>query len=124
METIATICDHPRMSKPTKTAMLAAIRRGRGIVRRIPGDKPFAEWWAEHKAAEKVLEERKLCRHPPTAPRARPMKTTQDNQRPALFSAAVGRALRRSAGVAPKTARAHGTPIDLRRDGKIVAEKT
>ncbi len=51
------------------------------------------------------------------------MKTTQDNQRPSLFSAAVGRALRRSARVARKTARAHGTPIYLWRDGKIVAEK-
>jgi hypothetical protein len=39
------------------------------------------------------------------------------------FTAAVGRALRRSARVARKTARAHGTPIYLWRDGKIVAEK-
>lgn len=36
---------------------------------------------------------------------------------------AAGRALRRSARVARKTARAHGTPIYLWRDGKIVAEK-
>lgn len=35
----------------------------------------------------------------------------------------AGRALRRSALVARKTARAHGTPIYLWRDGKIVAEK-
>jgi hypothetical protein len=37
--------------------------------------------------------------------------------------AGVGRALRRAALVARKTARAHGTPIYLWRDGKIVAEK-
>lgn len=35
----------------------------------------------------------------------------------------AGRALRRSARVARKTARAYGTPIYLWRDGKIVAEK-
>ncbi len=35
----------------------------------------------------------------------------------------AGRALRRAARVARKTARAHGTPIYLWRDGKVVAEK-
>ena len=35
----------------------------------------------------------------------------------------AGRALRRSARVARKTARTHGTPIYLWRDGKVVAEK-
>ena len=49
------------------------------------------------------------------------MKTK--TKRPTPFAAAVGRALRRSARVARKTARAHGTPIYLWRDGKIVAEK-
>lgn len=39
------------------------------------------------------------------------------------FAAAALRALRRSARVARKTARAHGTPIYLWRDGKVVAEK-
>lgn len=39
------------------------------------------------------------------------------------FAAAVGRALRRSARVARKTARMHGTPIYIWKDGKIVAEK-
>ena len=43
--------------------------------------------------------------------------------RPSAFAAAVGRALRRSARVARKTARAHGTPIYLWHDGKVVAEK-
>ena len=35
----------------------------------------------------------------------------------------AGRALRRSARVARKTARTHGTPIYFWRDGKVVAEK-
>ena len=39
------------------------------------------------------------------------------------FTARVGRALRRAAKAARKTARMHGTPIYILRDGKIVAEK-
>jgi hypothetical protein len=39
------------------------------------------------------------------------------------FSAAVGRALRRAAKVARKTARMHGTPIYIWKSGKVVAEK-
>jgi hypothetical protein len=39
------------------------------------------------------------------------------------FSAAVGRALRRAAKVARKTARMHGTPIYISRNGKVVAIK-
>ena len=39
------------------------------------------------------------------------------------FSAAVGRALRRAAKVARKTARMHGTPVYVWKDGKVVAEK-
>jgi hypothetical protein len=35
----------------------------------------------------------------------------------------AGRALRRAARAARKTARLHGTPIYLWRDGKVVAEK-
>ena len=35
----------------------------------------------------------------------------------------AGRALRRSALAARKTARAYGTPIYIWRDGKVVAEK-
>lgn len=49
------------------------------------------------------------------------MKTK--TKRPTPFAAAVGRALRRSARVARKTARAHGTPIYIWRNGKVVAEK-
>jgi len=37
--------------------------------------------------------------------------------------AGAGRALRRAALVARKTARLHGTPIYVWRDGKVVAEK-
>jgi hypothetical protein len=39
------------------------------------------------------------------------------------FSDAVGRALRSAARVARKTARMHGTPIYIWKDGKVVAEK-
>ncbi|HZM01918.1 MAG TPA: AbrB/MazE/SpoVT family DNA-binding domain-containing protein [Candidatus Saccharimonadales bacterium] len=36
----------------------ALIKRGRGILKRKPGEKPLAQEWAEHKKAEKELEER------------------------------------------------------------------
>ena len=39
------------------------------------------------------------------------------------FAMAVGRALRRAAKIARKTARAHGTPIYVWKNGKVVAEK-
>lgn len=39
-----------------------AIGRLRGILKRKPGGKPFAEEWAEHKAGEKALEEAKYER--------------------------------------------------------------
>ena len=39
------------------------------------------------------------------------------------FSAAVGRALRRAAKVARKTARMHGTPVYVWKNGMVVAEK-
>jgi len=39
------------------------------------------------------------------------------------LTAAAGRALRRAAKVARKTARMHGTPIYLWKNGKVVAEK-
>jgi AbrB family looped-hinge helix DNA binding protein len=39
-----------------------AINRLRGILRRKPGDQPFAEEWAEHKREENELEERKHAR--------------------------------------------------------------
>jgi hypothetical protein len=49
------------------------------------------------------------------------MKTKM--KRPSRFAVAVGRALRRSARVARKTARLHGTPIYIWCNGKVVAEK-
>ena len=49
----------------------------------------------------------------------KPTKKTPSSE----FAAAVGRALRRSARVARKTARAYGTPIYLWKNGKVVAEK-
>jgi len=55
--TKATVVGTPEgiLLKPV-TAML--IKRGRGIIKRKPGDKPLAEEWAEHKRQEKELEER------------------------------------------------------------------
>ncbi|HOC00827.1 MAG TPA: AbrB/MazE/SpoVT family DNA-binding domain-containing protein [Verrucomicrobiota bacterium] len=44
-----------------------AINRLRGILKRKPGEKPFAEDWAEHKRREKELEEAKHVRS--TGPR-------------------------------------------------------
>lgn len=49
------------------------------------------------------------------------MKTK--TKRPSPLSAAVGRALRRAARVARKTARLHGTPVYVWKNGKVVAEK-
>lgn len=39
-----------------------AIRRLRGIIKRKPGEKPFAEQWTEHKREEMELEEAKYAR--------------------------------------------------------------
>ncbi|HEY9510413.1 MAG TPA: hypothetical protein VIV82_11185 [Verrucomicrobiae bacterium] len=51
------------------------------------------------------------------------LKTKTEKQDSKAFAAGVGRALRRATATARKTARAHGTPIYIWRDGKIVAEK-
>jgi hypothetical protein len=51
------------------------------------------------------------------------MKRTKVKNETKLFSAAVGRALRRAAKVARKTARMYGTPIYIWKNGKVVAEK-
>jgi bifunctional DNA-binding transcriptional regulator/antitoxin component of YhaV-PrlF toxin-antitoxin module len=40
-----------------------AINRLRGILKRKPGDRPFAEEWAEHKREEREKEETKYARH-------------------------------------------------------------
>jgi AbrB family looped-hinge helix DNA binding protein len=39
-----------------------AINRLRGILKRKPGDQPFAEEWAEHKKQENAIEEAKYAR--------------------------------------------------------------
>jgi hypothetical protein len=41
-----------------KPVTAALIRKGRGILKRQPGDKPLAQEWAEHKKEEKQIEER------------------------------------------------------------------
>ena len=51
------------------------------------------------------------------------MKTKNGKQDSKTFAATVGRALRRARTAARKTARAHGTPIYIWQDGKVVAQK-
>jgi hypothetical protein len=51
------------------------------------------------------------------------MNQTKQTKRPKQRLTPAGRALRRSARVARKTARAHGTPIYFWKNGKVVAEK-
>ena len=50
----------------------------------------------------------------------KPRKETDSNKE---FALSVGRALRRAARVARKTAKMHGTPLYFWKDGKVVAEK-
>jgi AbrB family looped-hinge helix DNA binding protein len=45
-----------------KPVTAVTIRRLRGILKRKPGDKPFAEEWAEHKRKEIEMEEAKHAR--------------------------------------------------------------
>lgn len=53
----------PRARFPsTSSYNVTTIRKLRGILKRKPGDKPFAEEWAEHKREEKELEESKYAR--------------------------------------------------------------
>lgn len=54
---------------------------------------------------------------------AKPMKGPKRSKRSREFIEGVGRALRRAAKVARKTARAHGTPIYVWENGKVVAKK-
>ena len=51
------------------------------------------------------------------------MKRTNGKKETRTFAISVGRALRRAAKSARKTARAYGTPIYIWRDGKVVAQK-
>src|SRR5215510_2469371 len=51
------------------------------------------------------------------------LKTTAREPLPSEFSRAIGRALRRAARRARETARMHGTPIYVLKNGKVVAIK-
>jgi hypothetical protein len=51
-----------KKQKMTQAAMHRFIHACRGSVKRQPGEKPFNEWRAEHKAEEIALEEAKLKR--------------------------------------------------------------
>lgn len=50
----------------------------------------------------------------------KPVKTQEERK---AFVRGVGRALRRAAKAARKTARIHHTPIYIWKDGKVVAKK-
>ena len=41
-----------------KPMTAALIKRGRGILKRRPGERPLTEEWAEHRKQERELEER------------------------------------------------------------------
>jgi AbrB family looped-hinge helix DNA binding protein len=41
-----------------KPVTAALIRRGRGILKRVPGNRSLTEDWAEHNKQERALEER------------------------------------------------------------------
>jgi len=47
-----------------KPVTAVSIRRLRGLLKRPPGEKPFAEQMAEHKRAEQALEEVNYARRP------------------------------------------------------------
>lgn len=51
------------------------------------------------------------------------MKSTKVQEERKAFVRSVGRALRRAANVARKTARLHHTPIYIWKDGKVVVVK-
>jgi hypothetical protein len=51
------------------------------------------------------------------------MKTAKGKAKSKSFALGVGRALRRAAKVARKTARAYHTPIYVWENGKVVAKK-
>jgi hypothetical protein len=51
------------------------------------------------------------------------MKAKSHIRKPESFAAGVGRALRRAAKAARKTARMYGTPIYVSEGGKVVAKK-
>ena len=62
-------------------------------------------------------------RTPITGEKAVKAKTRTKASRPVSFAAGVGRALRRAAQDARKTARMYGTPLYVWENGKVVAKK-
>lgn len=52
----------PKAAKLGADELKALLRRCRGSLKRKPGEKPFAEQWAEYKREEKELEEAKFRR--------------------------------------------------------------
>lgn len=52
----------PAAAKSGADELKALLHRWRGSLKQKPGDKPFAEQWAEHKREEMELEEAKLRR--------------------------------------------------------------
>jgi hypothetical protein len=53
---------HKAADPEKQGANVAVIHRLRGILKRKPGEKPFAREMAEHKRKEKALEEAKYIR--------------------------------------------------------------
>ncbi len=51
-----------RKKKVSPEEMRKLIHSFRGKFKMKPGEKPFAEWWADYKREEKELEERKFQR--------------------------------------------------------------
>ncbi len=65
---IVTATDEGILLKPVTRRTIARLygvlkRKPFGEALGKPGDKPFAEWWADHKREEKALEEAKHARH-------------------------------------------------------------
>lgn len=52
----------PQPRKMSRAALHAPFHSVCGILKRKPGEKPFAEEWAEYKREEKELEDAKLRR--------------------------------------------------------------
>jgi AbrB family looped-hinge helix DNA binding protein len=51
---LLSVTDEGIMLRPVTSAQ---IRRGRGIVKRKPGDEPLSKWWAAYRRTERALEE-------------------------------------------------------------------
>lgn len=49
-----------KRSKKSLAQRIALVRRGRGCLKRVRGEKPLSEWWEQHKAKERELEEKRL----------------------------------------------------------------